>query len=64
MHRSAPGTHGVDNGGQVSSRMRFAAGWDRRGVAKVAEYRAIFGGVSADRIPIRCTSDENLFTVS
>ena len=33
-----------------------------RGIAKVAEYRAIFGGAAADRIPIGCTPDENPFT--
>jgi len=36
----------------------------RRGVARVAGYRAIFGGAGADRVSIRWTSDENLFTVS
>jgi Transposase DDE domain group 1 len=32
--------------------------------SRVAGYRGIFGGAGADRLPIRCTSDENLFTVS
>ena len=50
--RSAPGTDGIDNGGQVSNGIRLQRVGGRRGVARVTEYRAIAASVGSDPQPL------------